>query len=111
MYLLLLDSFFFNDPATTESYTYSHTLSLNDALPIGNRMLQIMAADHARAADRSLRSASDYAETQRKNVANRETDRRPTFQGQRTEEHTSELQSLMRNSYAVLCLTTQIVTI
>ena len=49
---------------------------------INNRMLQIMAADRARAADRSLRSAADYAETQRKNVANREADRRPTFQGQ-----------------------------
>src|SRR3546814_17195970 len=49
---------------------------------ISNRMLQIMAADRARAADRSLRSASDYAETQRKNVDTREADRRPTFQGQ-----------------------------
>src|SRR3546814_14470588 len=27
-------SFFFNDTATTEIYTYSHTLSLHDALPI-----------------------------------------------------------------------------
>src|SRR3546814_15789840 len=26
--------FFFNDTATTEIYTYSHTLSLHDALPI-----------------------------------------------------------------------------
>src|SRR3546814_4597221 len=26
--------FFFNDPATTEIYTYLHTLSLHDALPI-----------------------------------------------------------------------------
>src|SRR3546814_10593657 len=26
--------FFFNDTATTESYTYVHTLSLHDALPI-----------------------------------------------------------------------------
>src|SRR3546814_10992909 len=26
--------FFFNDTATTESYTYGHTLSLHDALPI-----------------------------------------------------------------------------
>src|SRR3546814_13611431 len=26
--------FFFNDTATTESYTYCHTLSLHDALPI-----------------------------------------------------------------------------
>src|SRR3546814_7641577 len=27
-----------------------------------------------------------------------------TYQGQRSEEHTSELQSLMRSSYAVFCL-------
>src|SRR3546814_15188123 len=27
-------AFFFNDPATTEIYTYLHTLSLHDALPI-----------------------------------------------------------------------------
>src|SRR3546814_20675780 len=26
--------FFFNDTSTTESYTYGHTLSLHDALPI-----------------------------------------------------------------------------
>src|SRR3546814_19304739 len=32
--LVLLLIFFFNDPATTESYTYGHTLSLHDALPI-----------------------------------------------------------------------------
>src|SRR3546814_10186338 len=29
---------------------------------------------------------------------------RPPFHRQRSEEHTSELQSLMRNSYAVFCL-------
>src|SRR3546814_9393270 len=29
--------------------------------------------------------------------------------GSRSEEHTSELQSLMRNSYAVFCLTTKII--
>lgn len=49
---------------------------------INNRMLQMMAADRAQAAQRSLRSASDYAETQRQNVANRQANRRPTFQGQ-----------------------------
>src|SRR3546814_10030897 len=30
--------------------------------------------------------------------------RRPAVEGERSEEHTSELQSLMRNSYAVFCL-------
>src|SRR3546814_15353132 len=29
--------FFFNDTATTEIYTYWHTLSLHDALPISQR--------------------------------------------------------------------------
>src|SRR3546814_7950136 len=29
--------FFFNDTATTESYTYCHTLTLHDALPIARR--------------------------------------------------------------------------
>src|SRR3546814_8103479 len=33
--------------------------------------------------------------------------RLPNFKGKRSEEHTSELQSLMRISYAVLCLTKQ----
>src|SRR3546814_19061975 len=32
--LLLYLFFFFNDAATTEIYTYGHTLSLHDALPI-----------------------------------------------------------------------------
>src|SRR3546814_12360905 len=30
--------FFFNDPATTEIYTYRHTLSLHDALPISAKL-------------------------------------------------------------------------
>src|SRR3546814_9413245 len=33
------------------------------------------------------------------------SDRAPMKQSSRSEEHTSELQSLMRNSYAVFCLT------
>src|SRR3546814_16380277 len=32
--LLMCVVFFFNDSATTEIYTYLHTLSLHDALPI-----------------------------------------------------------------------------
>src|SRR3546814_11900264 len=34
MVSLFIVLFFFNDPATTEIYTYGHTLSLHDALPI-----------------------------------------------------------------------------
>src|SRR3546814_16831237 len=34
MWCLYLVVYLFNDTATTESYTYCHTLSLHDALPI-----------------------------------------------------------------------------
>src|SRR3546814_10017536 len=34
LYLCVFWIFFFNDTATTEIYTYGHTLSLHDALPI-----------------------------------------------------------------------------
>src|SRR3546814_20020688 len=34
IFLVILLFFFFNDTATTEIYTYLHTLSLHDALPI-----------------------------------------------------------------------------
>src|SRR3546814_20108385 len=34
LFMLYLTLFFFNDTATTEIYTYVHTLSLHDALPI-----------------------------------------------------------------------------
>src|SRR3546814_18497494 len=36
--------FFFNDTATTEIYTYGHTLSLHDALPIYRRRRRSVAA-------------------------------------------------------------------
>src|SRR5216110_4098835 len=67
--------FFFNDTATTEIYTSSHTLSLHDALPISSRR----ASRHPRARGRPPR-------------------------GWRSEEHTSELQSRELISYAVFCL-------
>src|SRR3546814_7901165 len=36
--MVTLSFFFFNDTATTEIYTYLHTLSLHDALPIYRRL-------------------------------------------------------------------------
>src|SRR3546814_19094573 len=77
--------FFFNDTATTEIYTYLHTLSLHDALPISLRMADAIA----RAGGVPIRGAG-LATTM--------------FARPRSEEHTSELQSLMRISYAVFCL-------
>src|SRR3546814_15797583 len=53
--VVVTDFFFFKDSATTEIYTYGHTLSLHDALPIwpaalahggGERRLRAGAARH-----------------------------------------------------------------
>src|SRR3546814_15569547 len=94
--------FCFNDTATTESYTYLHTLSLHDALPIsfgGNPM----GAAVARVALRKLSSPEILANVAKQSQALREG----LADIDRSEEHTSELQSLMRISYAVFCLKKQ----
>src|SRR3546814_5123105 len=79
--------FVFNDTAATEIYTYCHTLPLHDALPIstgGPDDADPPAAQGARGDPRLGGPLRVPAE--------------------RSEEHTSELQSLMRISYAVFCL-------
>src|SRR3546814_16448991 len=80
--------FFFNDTATTEIYTYGHTLSLHDALPI-SRPWRPHGPPRLAPGDR------------RPGLADPPLRRLLTG---RSEEHTSELQSLMRISYAVFCL-------
>src|SRR3546814_16372691 len=97
--LSVLFCFFFNDTSTTEIYTYLHTLSLHDALPILSR-----------AKRRRWRGAWGM------NRAWPSCPIRPSAihrvagstafaaRSRRSEEHTSELQSLMRISYAVFCL-------
>src|SRR3546814_9771528 len=83
--------FFVNDTATTEIYTDGHTLSLHDALPIlGAFSLELVGLD-AEALDRAGIEATHH-------------DREDEPGAGRSEEHTSELQSLMRISYAVFCL-------
>src|SRR5216110_918798 len=77
-----LVDYFFNDPAPTEIYTSSHTLSLHDALPISIGSGWALAVDGGT----FLVSAACL-------VALR-----------RSEEHTSELQSRELISYAVFCL-------
>src|SRR3546814_17462580 len=80
--------FFFNDTATTEIYTYGHTLSRHDALPIS----------HPKPNRPLLRFATgDLVELRDDPCPCGRT-------GRRSEEHTSELQSLMRISSAVFCL-------
>src|SRR3546814_19208664 len=101
--------FFFNDTATTEIYTYGHTLSLHDALPISHR------------SSRESREPVDMSEAGRwptivailcvaflTFIAGGFTMYVGSF---RSEEHTSELQSLMRISYAVFCLKKKKITI
>src|SRR3546814_20650762 len=79
--------FFFNDTATTEIYTYLHTLSLHDALPILMSFWTLVESD--------LGTVFPFKWVLICRSFN------PAL---RSEEHTSELQSLMRISYAVFCL-------
>src|SRR3546814_4621680 len=104
--------FVFNDTATTEIYTYLHTLSLHDALPISPIF-------HVPPCSRQIRLARHWAlgsvtragilwplEASASVPAGGHCHRRcrPECAIGRSEEHTSELQSLMRISYAVFCL-------
>src|SRR3546814_10747087 len=105
--------FFFKDTATTEIYTYCHTLSLHDALPIcrdgeGNPARDLRLAVR-------LRVSSEYSELSLAAKFGCDLTEAPRLLQQarqhcdwlgvcRSEEHTSELQSLMRISYAVFCL-------
>src|SRR3546814_10926119 len=88
--VLIAYYFFFNDTATTEIYTYLHTLSLHDALPI-------WIVDTTGAGD-GWNAAFLHGLTVQPDV------RSAAAAANRSEEHTSELQSLMRISYAVFCL-------
>src|SRR3546814_4117540 len=101
--------FFFNDTATTEIYTDCHTLSLHDALPISRRNLIRPTAIEAQL---RTRYTIDTVKALRRRYPRHHfiwlmgADNLAQF-GQwrdRSEEHTSELQSLMRISYAVFCL-------
>src|SRR3546814_6328338 len=110
-------SFLFNDTATTEIYTYGHTRSLHAALPIfcgegcrrrfrncrpNERILQRSATLRSCRNDRCRAGSTEgrrYHESR-----NREVRRNKIDISGRSEEHTSELKSLLRISYAVFCL-------
>src|SRR3546814_14855461 len=80
--------FFFNDTATTEIYTY-----LTHSFPT------------RRSSDLRHIAVIDAAEFRTLAVIDADLVRgEGRFVGARSEEHTSELQSLMRISYAVFCL-------
>src|SRR3546814_5059920 len=103
--------FFFNVPSHPQINPDYHPLSLHDALPIFTHAnhfrasgcaqqsgLQLCQRHHPRTAERP----GCYLSGQRRyaHVA----DVAAPGRSQRSEEHTSELQSLMRISYAVFCL-------
>src|SRR3546814_9713389 len=112
--------FFFKDPATTEIYTYGHTLSLHDALPIystaatprwhgrpssAERRRDVRSIPRARRHGDAGRYRSASARSVRGAPSSvRRQSSLPCPAAPRSEEHTSELQSLMRISYAVFCL-------
>src|SRR3546814_14198045 len=101
--LVIAFSFFFNDTATTEIYTYLHTLSLHDALPISaGRAGGEAAGIHPASANAPRNAAIRWLTAPTQRVKPRGRGFRPATW--RSEEHTSELQSLMRISYAVFCL-------
>src|SRR3546814_18875636 len=101
----------FNDTATTEIYTYCHTLSRHDALPSFAATVQRAPEGKLLAGDVGGYAAMLFSDGQGA-VGGAGIDKHgldfKTFR--RSEEHTSELQSLMRISYAVFCLKKKITT-
>src|SRR3546814_15243227 len=105
----LVYRFFFNDTATTEIYTYGHTLSLHDALPSSSPYNHGARGDVGKAAFVARPTAVEqvsrllaYCWMERIHLVPQGANT-GLVKG-RSEEHTSELQSLMRISYAVFCL-------
>src|SRR3546814_8479869 len=102
------------DTATTEIYTYWHALALHDALPIC-----VLPVGAARRRIKAEAVVGELAGAQRSLARPREQHRHVGLAPRgveeaaggdkvdldlRSEKHTSELQSLMRISYAVFCL-------
>src|SRR3546814_1561222 len=105
MFFMFLYFFFFNDTATTEIYTYLHTRSLHDALPISRPAGRRAQSAHPRRYRGRYWSAERPSPDHRRDPASAPLRRpSPAPSSARSEEHTSELQSLMRISYAVFCL-------
>src|SRR3546814_1190262 len=105
--------FFFDDTSTTDIYTYLHTLSLHDALPIASEIGEplfgaIQQAAPPVAAGVGIRGEFIFSRLHHNKGKRRDViDQCIPNLGNRSEEHTSELQSLMRISYAVFCLKKQ----
>src|SRR3546814_3023394 len=111
--------FFFKDPATTGTYTYGQPLSLHDARPISAQACNASGAIQIAllaAAPAVYKQYPGYFRLRRQEGAGDALIVDDDFyrcaasshKAQplciRSEEHTSELHSLMRTSYAVFCL-------
>src|SRR3546814_2967867 len=107
---------FVSDPATPVIYTYCNTLSRHDARPICRVVVVDGFAIYDRIETRPEHRGRGLARAvmMKLEAIGREKgavrgvlvatpDGRALYEG-RSEEHTSELQSLMRISYAVFCL-------
>src|SRR3546814_5377729 len=119
--MYLLGIVFFNYTATTEIYTHLLTLSLNDALPIWPKSPLLSTNDAGGGSTVAQIELEEGTDVFIPVTINREAadaiSGGCTIQcfprsvhldvGYRSEEHTSELQSLMRLSYAVFCLKQQ----
>src|SRR3546814_3139998 len=101
---MLFCFFFFKDTATTEIYTYWHTLSLHDALPILTGPARAKGWTLGRMLARSTMRSQIILICDRMSYVRETGGIVSMVQSRRSEEHTSELQSLMRISYAVFCL-------
>src|SRR3546814_6196328 len=105
--------FYFDDTSTSAISTYSHTLSLHGALPIAALVSELrgLQVDTGSILYGGERLGIYFLETgsvsrASKVIYDRAHSSISTIEP-RSEEHTSELQSLMRLSYAVFCLKTQ----
>src|SRR3546814_9170823 len=94
---------------------FQKRLPYSPPLPIGGTARPVWAAvavrkrrktgdENAQAQDEERRQKTLQAHRHRQGETRRRWQAPPAFQPQRSEEHTSELQSLMRTSYAVICL-------
>src|SRR3546814_1711105 len=104
MFVILF--FFFYDTPTTVIYTYGHTISLHDALPISSSPIRMRAMRWSIRCWRSQSRARSprWALSATSVITPIDPGEVRQQKGGRSEEHTSELQSLMRKSYAVFCL-------
>src|SRR3546814_20318822 len=96
VYIVLF--FFFNDTATTEIYTYLHIVPYTTLFRSG---LSDLRADRAHGAPGNTDGVGVVHAGQAPPTGTLASRR---VGATRSEEHTSELQSLMRISYAVFCL-------